>query len=187
MLTVPPCASEDLGVFFADGGVVGDARAGHQHAQQAAAVRLNFAQLFLLQQSQSGEAVGFSAIEQGVEARDLLGAGGDDDFAADFVRQVVGAAKFHHGGRALDAEFRLQRSRLVVNAGVDHAAVVSALVAGDTVFLFDQQQAQVRQGAGGVHRSRETDDSSANDYDVESLIRHRGAGKPAPHSLYMAA
>jgi hypothetical protein len=30
----------------------------------------------------------------------------------------------------------------------------------------------VRQGAGGVHRSRETDDSSANDYDIERLIRH---------------
>src|SRR4029079_17961959 len=42
--------SQDLGVFLADGSVVGDARARHQHAQQTAAVRLNFAQLFLLQQ-----------------------------------------------------------------------------------------------------------------------------------------
>ena len=104
-------SSQNLGVFFADRGVVGDARAGHQHAQQAAAVRLNFAQLFLLQQPQSGEAVGLSAIQQGVEARDLLGVGGDDDFAADFVRQVVVAAKFHHGGRALDAELRLSEIR----------------------------------------------------------------------------
>ena len=180
-------SSQNLGVFLADCGVVGDARARHQHAQQAAAVRLNFAQFVLLQQPQSGEAVGLSTIQQGVEAGDLLGAGGHDDFAADFVRQAVGAAKFHHGGRALDAELCLQRSGLVVNAGVNHAAVVSALVAGNTVFLLDQQQAQVRQGAGGVHRGRETDDSSANDYDVESLIGHRGAGQAAPHSLYMVA
>ena len=99
---------------------------------------------FLLQQTQSDQAVGLSPLQQCVEAWDLIGAGGDDDFAADFVRQVVVAAKFHHGGGALDAKLCFQRSRLVVNAGVNHAAVVSALVAGNTVLLLDQQQAQVR-------------------------------------------
>ena len=85
------------------------------------------------------------------------------------------AAKFHHGGGSLDTKLRLQGSGLVINAGVNDAAVVSALVPGDGVFLLDQQQSQIREQAGGVHRGRETYDSSTDDDDVETLIRHNGA------------
>ena len=54
----------DLSIFPADCGVVSDAGAGHQYPEHAAAVRLNLAHLFLLQQAQSGKAVGLSALEQ---------------------------------------------------------------------------------------------------------------------------
>ena len=97
------------------------------------------------------------------------------------------AAKCHHGGRTLNTKLRLQRSGLVINAGVNDAAVVSTLVPGDGVFLLDQQQAEIWHGARGVHRGRETHDSAANDNDVECLIRHRVAAKYAPYLLYMVA
>ena len=99
--------SDDLGIFPANRGVVGDAGARHPHAQHAAAVRLNLAHFFRLQQPQSGQAVGLSALEQDFQARDFFFAGGHDDFPADFVRQVVLAAKFHHGRGSLYAELRL--------------------------------------------------------------------------------
>ena len=137
-------------------------------------MRLNFAQLFPLQQPQSDETVGLSPLQQFLEPWNLFFAGGHDDLATDFMLQVVFAAKFHHGGGSLDAKLCLQRSRLVVNAGVNHAAVVSALMTGNSVFFFDQQQPKVWEQAGAVHRGRETYNASADHDDVETLIRHNG-------------
>ena len=130
-------------------------------------MRLNLAHFFRLQQPQSGKAVGLSALEQDFQARDFVFAGGHDDLPADFVGQVMLTAKFHHRRCSLDAEPRLQGSGLVVNTGVNDSAVVSALVTGNGFFLLDQEQFQLWQGAGGVHRGRETYDTSADDYDVE--------------------
>ena len=66
--------------------------------------------------------------------------GSDDDLAADFVRDAVFAAELDHGCGAGNAEARLKRSGLVVNARVDDAAVVAALVAGHGLFLFEKQK-----------------------------------------------
>ncbi len=179
----PALRGHNLCVFPADCGVICDAGTRHPHAQHAAAVRLNLAYLFRLQQAQSGKAIGLSTLEQHFQARDFAIGRGHNDFPADFMRQVVLAAKFHHGRGSFDAQPRLQRSGLVVNAGVNDSTVVSALMTGNSIFLLDHEQSQMRQGAGGVHRGRETYDTSTNDDDVERLIRHSGSGKPG-HTIY---
>src|SRR5262249_46165814 len=55
---------------------------------------------------------------------------GDDQLAAALVWNPAAGAVLVELARAFDAEPRLQRSGLVVDAGVDHAAVVRALVSG---------------------------------------------------------
>ena len=49
-------------------------------------------------------------------------------------------AELDHRRGSTDAKTRLQRARLVVDAGVNDAAVVSALVARDAVFFLQEQQ-----------------------------------------------
>ncbi len=137
-------------------------------------MRLNFAHLFPLQQAQSDQTVGLTPLQQFLEAWNLFFTGGDDDLAANFMLQVVLAAKLHHGSGSLDAKLCFQGSRLVVDAGVNHAAVVPALMTGHPVFLFDQQQPKVWEQAGAVHRGRETYDASADHDDIKTLIRHNG-------------
>jgi len=131
--------SHNFRVFPRHRRVIGDSCAWHQQTQQAAAVRFNFAQLFPLKHPQSNQAIGLATLQQLLETRDLCFAGGHNHLPADFMLQAVLAAEFHHGGGALDAKLGLQGSGLVINAGVNHAAVVPALVTGDSVFLFDQQ------------------------------------------------
>ena len=101
-------------------------------------MRLDFAHLFALQHAQSRQAVGLAALQQFLKSGNLFFAGGDDDLAADFILQVVLAAELHHGRGALDAKLGFQGTRLVVDAGVNHATVVSTLMTGHPVFFFDQ-------------------------------------------------
>src|SRR6202522_78204 len=99
-------------------------------------MRLDLAQFFRSDEAKSAQPVSFAAPPQFFETRQLGFAGGDDDLAAPFMRNAVLAAKFHHGRGSGHAQPRLQRSRLVVDPGVDDTAVVSALVAGDAVFFL---------------------------------------------------
>jgi len=50
------------------------------------------------------------------------------------------AAELDHGRGSAHAKTRLHGTGLVVNAGVNDAAVVSALVTGNPVFFFEQQE-----------------------------------------------
>ena len=82
------------------------------------------------------------------------------------------AAELNHGRGAHDAEASLHRARLVIDAGVNHAAVVSALVAGNAVFLFQHQQLEMRQAARDFEGDAESDNSTADDDQVVARIDH---------------
>ena len=79
---------------------------------------------------------------------------------------AVFAAEFHHGGRARHAQFRFQRSRFIVNARMDHAAVMAALMLANTVFFFQQQQAKPRKSLRDFETYCEPDDSPAYNDDA---------------------
>ena len=90
-------------------------------------VRLDLAEFVGADEAESGQAVGFSALAEVFEAGEFVGVGGDDDLATDVMRDGVFAAELDHGRGAGHAEAGLQRAGLVVDAGVDDAAFVSAL------------------------------------------------------------
>ncbi len=76
------------------------------------------------------------------------------------------AAEFNHSRGATHTKPRLQRPRLVVDAGVDDAAVVSALVTRYARFLLEQQKPLLRKTPCDLQRNRESDNSAAHDDNV---------------------
>ena len=98
--------------------------------------------------------------------------GGDDHLAADLVRDAVLAAEGDHGGGAGDAQLRLQRARAVIKSGVDDAAVVAALVGGEAGFLLQDGEAQGGEAARDFQGGGESDDSAADNDEVELFTIH---------------
>src|SRR3970040_356483 len=84
-------------------------------------------------------------------ARRLRLARRDDDLAAQLVADAVLVAEAHQLLSAGDAVLRLQRAGRVVDAGVDDAAVVAALVRRQRLFLLDDADPQARVLLGQAH------------------------------------
>ena len=66
----------------------------------------------------------------------------------------------HRGAAA--AQRGLQASRQVIDAGVDHPAVVAALVRGDPVFLLQHGHADAGEPDGQLACDRQADDAGAD-------------------------
>ena len=115
------------------------------------------------------QAVLGAAFEEIVEARQFFGRGGDDDFAADFVFDAVLAAERDHLLEAANAEFGFGGAGLVIEAGVEDAAVVACLVFGQGAFFFEQGELdagpRLLQAQGGC----QTNNSTANH---QSIVSH---------------
>jgi hypothetical protein len=135
----------------------------------AADVRLDLVDLAAREAGDRPGAVRARSALELVEARQLLAAGGDDQLAAAVERDPAGFAEPVEEARAAHAELRLQRARLVIDAGVDHAGVGAGLDGPDAILaLEDADPARAvaqRQLAG----DGEADDSAADDRDVASL------------------
>jgi len=87
-----------------------------------------------------------------------------DQLAAALVGDPLFGAEPVEGARAFDAEGSLQGARLVIEAGVDDAAVVPALMSGEAVFRLEHGHgcAALRQR----HGRRGADQTAADDGDV---------------------
>ncbi len=127
---------------------VDDAGLRHPQPGDADGVRLVLDDLFRPQAAQAHQTVGLSAALELVEARDLLRLGRHHQLAADLVRDAVLGAQLDQSAPAGDALARLVRSRLVVETGVDDAAVVTGLMAGDVALRFEHDGADARSRAG---------------------------------------
>ena len=132
----------------------------------ACGVRLDFAQRVEDQDLETLEAVLASALEQIAEPGKLGRRGGDQDFATRFVRYPPVLAVAHELRTALHAVARLGRSGLVVQAGVDHPAVVTGLMRGDPRLGLDHDDRSVHDRRQGPC-SRQTHDPAADDRDLE--------------------
>jgi len=88
----------------------------------AAGVWLDRCDLVAVDPFQAGDPVGFTAALQLVQPRKLGFVGGDDQLAAGMEGNPALLAVVAQLPRSLDAEPRLQRTRLVVDAGVHDAA-----------------------------------------------------------------
>ena len=147
-----PCAGdhfdaalpEFLHQHLADTRIIDNALLRHAQGRDAADVRLNLAHLGTVYPAKSFETVGSAAIEQALQAGQFAFVGGDHEFAADVVGDGVFAAELHHLSDPGDSQPRFSGSGLVVQAAVQHAAIVTGLVAAHPVFLFEHADARVR-------------------------------------------
>jgi len=88
------------------------------------------------------------------------------------VRDAVLAAELDHGRGSGNTEARLQRARLVVDARVDKAAVVAALVAGNAVFFLQDQKPQAWEAACDFESNGKAYDAAADDDYVVARVGH---------------
>ena len=109
-------------------------------------------------------AVGAAARGQRLELRDLVRPAAGDQLAAARVRHAVPGAEPIERVAPLDAQAGLERAVRVVDAGVDHAAVVGArLHSGPRLPL---QHAGGAPAAGGGAGDCQADDTPAHDCDI---------------------
>src|SRR5581483_905432 len=115
---------DDFRVLAAHGGVIGNASAGYNQGAHAGAVRFVLAHLLGTDHAQALQTIRSAAAVQLVQAREFVLGSSADKLAANLVRNVVLPAECDHCCGAFYAGTRLDGAGLVIDAGVDHAAVV---------------------------------------------------------------
>ncbi len=91
-------------------------------------VRFNSMDFLSPEFPQTAQSILVTARPQRFQPRRLVGIRGDDNLAADFVRDAVLSAKFHQLPEPLHAEPGFFRLRLVVESGMKHTAVMGGLL-----------------------------------------------------------
>src|SRR5262245_21258110 len=104
-----------------------------------------------------------------LQRRQLGVARGDDDFTTDLVLDAFGGAKRLHSLFAGTAVEGFERTRLIVNAGVQHSRVMPRLMLGQLCFLFKHDDATLGKPLGQVVSRREPHDSATDDGHVSLL------------------
>jgi len=122
--------------FANDGVVISDAFLGHVNGGDAGGVRFDFFDFVAIEFAQAFKAVGIAAFPQSFKTREFVRSGGDDDFPALFVGDLVLAAEGEHLLQTTDGELGFVRTRFVIEAGVEDAAVVAGLVLAKGLFFF---------------------------------------------------
>ena len=152
----------DQGV--ADPGIIHDAFLRHAQRGHAAHVGFDLAHLFARHPAQALEPVGGAALVEGAQARHFGVVHRHHELAADFVRDRVLPAELHHLANAGDGQARLHRSRFVVQAAVQHAAVVAGLVAAHACLFFQYADARAGKTLAQAVRRGQSHDTPADDH-----------------------
>ena len=129
-------------------------------------MRLDLPQLLRSDRPQTGDAVCVTALLEIGEPIQLGFVERDDQLAAGLVGDAVLVGELLHARLALHAELCLERAGLVVDAGVQHAAVVSALVLPRPVFLVHNGNQQLWMTSVQLASRTQPDDSCSDDDDV---------------------
>src|SRR5205823_10583218 len=87
----------------------------------------------------------------------------DNHLAANLVPNSLLAAKFDHGRGSGHAKSGFEGTGFVVNAGMNHAAIVAALVASHPIFFLKKQEPDARKAPRDLQRNSEPNHSSADD------------------------
>jgi hypothetical protein len=102
-------------------------------------MRLNLAHLGCVELLQAGQAVLPAPFVQVVQPRNLVGSSCHHQLPAHLVRYVVFLAESNHLPDASNRQPGLHRPRLVVEAAVQHAAVVAALMLSNAGFFLEHR------------------------------------------------
>ena len=82
------------------------------------------------------------------------------------------AAELHHRCRPSNTKTCLQGSSFVVDAGVNDATVVTALVARNFAFFFQHKQFLMRKPSCDLERHAESDRACSNNDNVVTRVSH---------------
>jgi hypothetical protein len=85
-----------------------------------------------------------SSLVEALQAGQFRFLSGDDHFAADFVSDAVSLAKLKQAPVPFAAHPGFQAARLIIDSGMNHAAVAAGLVQRPTRLLFEHQEADPR-------------------------------------------
>jgi len=162
---------DKFGVFFRNETVIRDSCAGNMDGANARGVGLDLAQSGSIEHAQSWNAVGDTAPIEFFEAGEFGFFGGDDDLAADLVRNRVLTAESDHGLCARYGEASLHGAGLVIEAGVDDAAVMAGLMCGHRGFLIEYQNPVGRETASEFQSGGEPDYTGSDDDNI-ILVTH---------------
>src|SRR5262249_2472430 len=117
-----------------------------------------------------------------LKGREFALISGNDELPAAIVRDAVLLAEAVHEFAAFGAVLRLGRTRLVIETGVNHAAVVPGLVLGDVLFGFDYRN---RSAPGEGQRRSEANDPAADDEYIRGVHGVRVVGTLRVPSLLL--
>src|SRR5262249_54384597 len=116
------------------------------------------------------------ALQQVVEPRRLLFRCGDNHLAAAVGWNALLLAVCVQLALSLHAQLRLERARRVVDARVQHPAVVAGLVAADAPLLVEDAQAQLRIADEQLAGDRQADNARTDHDDVVAAHEIKVAG-----------
>ena len=136
-------------------------------------MRLDLADRVALEPAHARHAVRLRAPLELAQALDLGLVDGDDELAALHVREVVLGAVGAEESDPTPAELGFQRSRRVVDPGVDDAAVTAGLVQSDVLLLLQDGDRGVGSHLPQPACHGETEDPPA--HDADALGRHSAA------------
>src|SRR5206468_2589409 len=122
--------------------------------------------LFAREFAEALQTVGIAALPQRFKAGKLVRCGSDDDFAALLVGDVMLAAEGEHLLEAPNGQLGLAGARFVIKPGVEHPAVVAALVLAEGLLLFQQKQFEAWPRLQESPGRGEPDDAAADNQGV---------------------
>src|SRR5271155_5157625 len=125
-------------------------------------MRLERLDLPALQPAQARHAVGRSSPEQLPQAGHLCLPRSHDDLPTGLMGNVMLGAVTVKLARSLHAQTRLQRPRRVVEAGVNHARVVTRLMRSELRLALEQAHRQASVASAQLAREREAENAAAD-------------------------
>ena len=155
--------------------VIDDPGLRHVEGPNARDVRLDLPHLVATQLPQSGDPVSPAAERELVQTRDLVLVESDHELPGQPVRDAALLRVRDQELTAFTAERCLQRSRCVVETGVDHARVPPRLMPGDAGLLVDHADPRIRLLVRKRARDCESDDSGSDDHEIDTATGHSAA------------
>src|SRR4030095_16800073 len=110
-----------------------------------------------------------AALKQALQSCQVRFLCGNDDLAANFMWNTVLAAKLYHRTRSGPGKHGFVAAWLIIDAGMDNAAVTATLVHRRMPFLFKQENLRPRTTPTQRHGCCQSDNPATDD---RTIIRH---------------
>ena len=104
-----------------------------------------------------------------MESRNLILTGRDHQLSADLMGHSVVDAELHHLANAGDGQARLHRSRFVVEAAVQYAAIVAGLVTPHARLFLENPYARAGEALAQTVRGGQPHDAAADNRDSSGI------------------